>query len=382
MGEMFQYKLWLPILLLLATGTPYAMPLYFSPLESECRETGMAFTNDAHFLTLNMLADEDRYYTQGLHFFWADSPRKLSDAWTPIRNLGEHLNASLVSTHIRLGQDVFTPNDIQAAPPLVTDDRPFVGWSHLDVGQRIYFNQGSHAARLHLQANLGLVGPASFADVTQIEFHRIRRQTASRPELDPDPSAGWSKQLGSKGFPGHAQFVVNYGWSIFSETYTHKMGGPSKIGTDPKIGMDIGAESEADFGSLYGNMGVALQLRAGRMTRSVYFPMPNGNGKSWEAFGFVRSEIKTVGWNQVLTGGNSHQVSISNGLWQNELGLALRGALPFPELSLTGSLWSRETNSNPIQPFQPGHTDYRPELQARSRWMDHGFGTVRLAWYW
>jgi hypothetical protein len=346
------------------------MPLQFSPVESEGQQAGIAFTNDAHFLTLNMLADEDRYYTQGLHFFWAGSPSRLADAWTPIQKLGEHLNASLVSTHIRLGQEVFTPNDIQVVPPLVADDRPFVGWSHLDVGQRLYFNQRNHASRLHLQLNLGLVGPASFADVTQIEFHRIRRQTASRPELDPDPSAGWAQQFGAHGFPGQAQIVVHHGWSIFDENFT------------PMMGMDIGAETEAEFGTLYGNVGVALQVRAGRMTRSVYLPMPNGNGKSWEAFGYVRSEIKAVGWNQVLTGANNHKVSISNWLWQNEFGMALRGASPLPEISLTWSLWSRETKAKPEQPFQSGHTDYRPELQARSRWMDHGFGTVRLAWFW
>jgi hypothetical protein len=69
-------------------------------------------------------------------------------------------------------------------------------------------------------------------------------------------------------------------------------------------------------------------------------------------------------------------------LLQNELGLALRGPSPLPEISLTLSMWSRETRRKPEQPFQPGHTDYRPELQARDPWFDHGFGTIRLVWHW
>ncbi len=330
----------------------------------------MSFSNDAHYLTLGLLADEDRYYSQGLHLFWNSAPHSPTGASGPVRRLSEALQAKWISSHIRLGQEIFTPNDIRAASPLVSNDRAFAGWTHLDWGQRFYFHQGNRPARLHLQINLGVVGPASLAEEVQIGFHRMRRQTSSHPELDPDPSAGWDAQYYSEGFPLKTQFILNHALSFY------------EFRNRQQVGFDFGGEGLFDFGNLYGHAGIALQARAGRLMRSLYLPMPEGNQKSWEAFGFARTEIKAVAWNGVLTGAQSHNVTRSPWLWQNEFGAALRGPSPLPELSLTLSMWSRETKSKPTQPFQPGHIDYRPDLQNRSPWFDHGFGTVRLAWYW
>jgi hypothetical protein len=357
-------------LLGLAVALTWAMPPQLSPLESESRSAGLAFSNDAHYFTLGLIADEDRYYSQGLQVFWNGAPQNLSHLPPLLRRLGETLHADRVSNHVRLRQEIFTPNDLRASPPLVSDDRPFAGWTHVDLSQRFYFQGEGRPRRLHLQINVGVVGPASLADEVQIEFHRLRRQNSSHPELDPDPSEGWAAQVQAQGFPVRFQLFGNHAISLFD--FRHH----------PYWGVNLGGEGQWDVGPLYGHAGLALELRAGRMTRSLYRPMPSGNQTSWEAFGFYRSESKIVGWNRILTGGQSNQVKPALLVWQHEIGAAMRAPAPFPEISLSWSLWSRETQSQPSQPFQPGHIDYRPDLQNRSPLFDHGFGTVRLVWFW
>ncbi len=353
----------------LACRPTLAMPSDFDPQAAEARQAGLTFANDARVFTWGLFLDEDRYYSQGLHGFWSGLPHGLAETWLPLHAFGDIVAANAVMSMVRFGQDLFTPNDLRVTPPLIPDDRPFCGWTHLDLAERFYFNQGQNSARLHVQVDLGVVGPASLGKEVQTWYHAKRRLTSSHPELDPDPSLGWAHQYGA-GFPGRTQLALNYARAL-----------PSLHASQLFL-VESGTEADLNAGTLYGSLGIAAQIRAGWMTRSLYTPQLQRPTSEWEAFAFARTEAKAIGWNQIVTGEPSTQVSLARFTWQHSFGWILRGPNPWPEMSLSWSLWSRETEAKPIQPFQVGHTDYRPELQDRDAWFDHGFGTLKLAWLW
>ncbi len=371
-GRRCIFRLFFPACFVLAPlfTTLWAMPSEFGAQESDSRQAGFAFSNDAQILTLGLFQDEDRYYSQGLAGFWIGKPQPLKNCAMPIQWIGQKLNSKFTASSLRFGQELFTPNDLRMTAPAIKDERPFLGWAHLDFGQRYYMQFGDRPGRLHIQLNLGVVGPGSFGKELQVWYHEMRRQTSPRPELDPDPSAGWDMQYGSDGFPGRFQFSVNQGIGLVKQRFENRMG------------LDFGAETFLNAGALFGYVGFVAQIRSGMLTRSLYEPQWDGNHLGWEAFAFARSEINGVGWNSAITGAAGSEVRLARVTLQNEFGIVLKGPKPLPELSVSWSMWSRETEENPKQPFQSGHVDYRSYLQSRSPWFDHGFGTVRLVWLW
>ncbi len=356
--------------LLLLPQIILAMPSELASQESESRQAGIYFANDAQLLTLGLLSDEDRYFSQGVHVFWMNAPHTVQASWKPIHWIGEKLNAENTASSFRFGQDIFTPNDLSMSSSPILDDRPFLGWTHLDLAQRFYGQLGIKATRLILQMDIGLVGPLSFGKDVQVWYHEKRRATSTHPELDPDPSKGWDRQYGKNGFPSRFQVITNYGIDILNRKYGNI------------FGINLGAETFINVGTLYGILGLIAQSRLGLMTRDFYQPQIDGNYNGWEGFIFTRTEVNAVGWNKVLTGEPSSEVKIAPLLLKHELGILFRGPSPIPELSFSLSFWSRETLNNPREPFQLEHTDYRPYLQVRGPWFDHGFGTVRLVWLW
>jgi hypothetical protein len=357
-------------LICIGFGVSVAMPTAFSSQAAESLRAGFLVSNDAKFLTLGLLLDEDRYYSQGIHLFWSNSPHEIFHSSGPIGAMGKALGSQQAASGIRFGQDIFTPNDLRVVPPLIADDRPFLGWTHLDLLENFYRVHGQSPTRLQLEIDLGVVGPASLGKEIQTWWHENRRQSSSHPELDPDPSAGWTAQYGKKDFPGRAQVALNYAMAL-----------PAlKLGN--RFSLESGTEAGTNVGFLYGYVETAVQIRVGWMTRSMYLSQPQGNRYGWEGFVFLRENLQAVGWNEVLTGGNSSEVKAANFVLQQEIGWVIRAPFPGPELAWTWSLWSRETIRNPKEPFQPGHIDYRERLLARSPWFDHGFGTVGLTWAW
>jgi hypothetical protein len=268
-----------------------------------------------------------------------------------------------------LGQEIFTPNDLRMTIP-VKDDRPFCGWTHLDMSQRFYWQNKKIKARLHAELTLGIIGPASLGKQVQAGWHDIRRQSSSHPELDPDPSQGWSRQLGDKDFPGQCQVKLNYA-TAFPPLYEYE-----------SYRIESGTEAGLNAGSLYGNLEIGLQFRAGKLTRKMNQVQLTGNKSGWESYVFGQTKVLVNGWNAVLNGGPSTEVELARVTLQHELGYGLRFPHPWPELGLSISLWSRETAQSSRKPFHNDHVDYRPKLQNRSTGFDHGFGTLRVTWQW
>lgn len=347
----------------------YCMPWNNLSGEADAAGVGVSMDNDARYFTLVGL-DEDRYYSQGLRIFWSGKPQNISSAKGLNLKVGKVLNATYTAYRIGLSQEVFTPNDLMATPPMIVDDRAFAGWTHLDLGERFYFGWKNMPARLTTEISVGFVGPASKADDVQIWFHDQRRKTSDKPELDPDPTIGWQNQYAQRGIPYRLQLNLYQGVR------------PIHIRNKNAIDFDLGLESGLRAGHLYGQVFTAAEIRAGRLSRSMYSPLPEGNTKEWEVFMFGKSRIVAVGWNEIINGKNDSEVELARLLWQNELGFTIGGPKYVPDLSWALHIWSRETANNPTDPFQQGHIDYRPELQDRNALFDHAFGTFQLSWNW
>ncbi len=93
-------------------------------------------------------------------------------------------------SRLRVGQQIYTPNDISQSN-LIVDDRPYAGWAYvsLDLVQEKLDTRAQDLRRDRQRAiglTLGLVGPDSGAGSVQRRFHRLGGFTT--PE-------GWHNQL-------------------------------------------------------------------------------------------------------------------------------------------------------------------------------------------
>jgi hypothetical protein len=142
------------------------------------------------------LAGTDRYYTNGMALTYGtrgDAPGAIDWFFKP---RGEFLCAdSKADCHRHvvhaLAQQMFTPSDISKPQPL-TDDRPYAGWLYLSTAVHADLRKGHGCGAFGdcvndtLELQLGVVGPASLADRTQITWHAL--YGLQRPN-------GWANQI-------------------------------------------------------------------------------------------------------------------------------------------------------------------------------------------
>lgn len=83
-----------------------------------------------------------------------------------------------------LGQQIFTPSDIERSD-LVVGDRPYAGWLYTSIGL-LTDHRGSSRHVDKFELVLGVVGPDSFAEDTQRFVHKI---------TDSEIARGWDNQL-------------------------------------------------------------------------------------------------------------------------------------------------------------------------------------------
>jgi len=138
----------------------------------------------------------DRHYTNGVRAsFLSPEDRNYPEA---IARLWDRLPLPVDRDHRRiefaLGQSMFTPEDI-GRTDLIRDDRPYAGWLYGSMALLSY-EEGDNADLESLELDLGVVGPASLAEQTQIKWHAL---IGTR-----DPR-GWDNQLDNE--PG---FVLSY----------------------------------------------------------------------------------------------------------------------------------------------------------------------------
>ncbi len=120
-------------------------------------------------------AHSDRYYTQGLKLLYLggdnDTPGWVKKTADAIPAWGIHVQAD--DFGYMLGQDIYTPVNLQASS-LISTDRPYGGWLYTGVVLQRRGTVGDLAIPVmeDFEVNLGITGRPSLAEAAQENFHR------------------------------------------------------------------------------------------------------------------------------------------------------------------------------------------------------------------
>ena len=191
--------------------------LCFIASVSNCQPFTKAITivsqNDSYLFT-----GQDRYYTGGLLIKF-DKRIKAT-------------NKYIKTTRWELGQLIFTPYS-GFAPVQELHDRPFAGALFLKKT-----NTYSFSARkiLSVSAMTGVIGPASYAQQTQIKLHKL---------LHFYQPAGWEYQI--KNEPGIG-IGADYSWLLASD-----------------VKFDISVTHSLNLSNIFSNVGTSIMFRVGKL---------------------------------------------------------------------------------------------------------------------
>lgn len=206
-----------------------------------------------------------------------------------------------------LGQSIFTPDDITIRE-LVPDDRPYAGWLYAGVG----LESVGEGFRDNMEINLGVVGPASFAEDVQTTWHEWFG--FRRPQ-------GWDNQLRNE--PG-IQINLERKWRAW------------KPDRDDIFDTDMAYHVGVGLGNIITQAAVGMTLRIGHDLRDDYAPprirpsLPGSDhfiSRGW--FGwylFAGVEARAVAHNIFLDGNSfrdSHSVDKKNVVADFQAGVAI-----------------------------------------------------------
>jgi len=259
----------------------------------------------------------DKHYTQGLHIglLWPDETapwptRPLT--WVPDLGLA---NATR-QYGLRIGQDMYTPVNLTAPNPSLTD-RPYAGWLFLGF---IRDDRGTLAndipTRDHLELDLGVVGPASLASNAQVWWHDI---------IGSYSPVGWSHQLHNEpGFliSGDRQLKI---W---------------ETGTDRFLQVQFLPHAGVDLGNIQTSLRLGPQFRLGHNIPDEFAKTP-APVHGWYIFSGVDGRF--VGYNEFLDGNafqHSRSVAKEPAVLEVHAGLAV--VLGHTEISYTYNYLNKE----------------------------------------
>lgn len=212
---------------LLALALALTMPALARAEEPDDGLASFVLEND-------LFAGFDDDYTNGIQMSYMSGPDLMPD-W--VHEAAEMLpfypKGGAVRATLALGQSMYTPADITLRDP-PEDDRPYAGWLYVSAG--LIAENGAALDQLQLQ--VGVVGPASFADEAQSFIHSVRNL---------DEPRGWSHQL--KNEPG---IVLTYQHSNRAFASTELFG--FAVDATPHFGGAVGNVFT------YLNAGVTLRL--------------------------------------------------------------------------------------------------------------------------
>jgi lipid A 3-O-deacylase len=139
-------------------------------------DTYVSLTVDNDFF-----AGYDQHYTNGLQLAFPVNRATLPEA---IRSLPPFRWSAEPRFTFAVGQRIYTPNDKSRAVPDPLD-RPYGGCLYALADVRT----STGPAVDSVQASVGVIGPASFAEQTQNAYHRM---------IGSDQAQGWDTQLDNK----------------------------------------------------------------------------------------------------------------------------------------------------------------------------------------
>ena len=252
----------------------------------------------------------DKHYSQGLHLglLWPDE-----NAPWPMRPLTWLPDFGIAgATHkygLRIGQDMYTPVDLNAQNPSLTD-RPYAGWLFLGF---IRDDRGTVAngipARDHLEVDLGVVGSDSLVSDTQIWWHKLIGS------LPPD---GWRYEINNE--PG---FLINFDRQL-------------KIwdtGSDRFLQAQLLPHAGFNLGNIQTSLRLGPQFRLGHNIPDEFTKTPELK-HGWYVFSAVDGRF--VGYNEFLDGNafqSSRSVAKEPAVFEVHAGLVL--VLGHTEISYT-----------------------------------------------
>lgn len=255
--------------------------------------------SDTDFLTFTIENDNfgngsDKNYTSGVRLTYFDYGAKpagfadILDRYVPTFKINE-----TTSTYYSFGQNLYTPENIQARTP-DPNDRPYAAFLYVSAGLTSLTD--NHVD--DLEATIGIVGPWALGEQTQKFIHKV---------LEADDPSGWNHQLRNE--PG-----LILSWQRqWPESYTVDIDGLT-FRAAPHTGVTLGNVYT------YGSGGLSFQLTPAQykwqsnplrvrpaIPGSGYFSVPE-NQFAWSLFAGV--EGRAVGHN-IFLDGNTFQDSPS-----------------------------------------------------------------------
>ncbi len=196
-----------------------------------------------------LLKRDDGFYTSGNQLsartVWNSSTHSIAYGW-------------------QIGQDLYTASDIKLSPErILAIDHPYAGWLYLGVFKE-FADVSGRGGRLGL--DLGCLGPCAGGEWTQTNLHRLLKQ--------PLPQ-GWSTELQQEWGA-----VVSGEWS------------PGRLELNPA--MDLSPRLKGHFGNIFTDASLESTLRFGQLNRMA---------QQASNYGFLRAEIKAIGYDATLQGG-------------------------------------------------------------------------------
>ncbi|ELR65694.1 hypothetical protein C942_00779 [Photobacterium marinum] len=221
-----------------------ALSALFSPLTQAYHSGSVSFSIDN-----DGIVGTDQNYTNGIFLeFNSSSTTKLEViAPRPIKDIATLLpldSNTFKGWNVRLGQQMWTPEDIEQPEP-VEDERPYTGLLFLESG--IY--QYSPELVDKYTAMIGVVGPNSFAEQGQKFIHDL---------IGSDEPKGWDYQIEN-------QVVFNLGYQAHRLMKRNEVDGP--LGLE---GTDISAVGRINAGNFQSEVAIGSIARWGNNLESNF----------------------------------------------------------------------------------------------------------------
>lgn len=205
-----------------------------------------------------------------------------------------------------IGQQIFTPRNIEAAAPIATD-RPFAGYLYGGVywqRQADYHRRDDASVFDHFEINLGVVGPSSLAEDTQKWVH---------DNFQGDNPNGWDNQLRDE---LAVQFYYRRKWRFDAGACSLPLLGDVKGQLIPQAGIALGSVHRyAEAGVTYRiGFGLPDDFGPGRINdlrSATAMHDAENRPQGWAWYAWVRAGGRYVEHNTFLDGSNHRNPSPS-----------------------------------------------------------------------
>jgi len=174
----------------------------------------------------DVFAGSDQNYTSGIRIAYA-SPMGPSHPLESIARALPFLGGPKRVTY-SLGQQLYTPRDISATQPILTDE-PYAGYLYVGIGiESEPPRERGPRILTSVELQVGIVGPAALGEQTQHAAHKI---------FNSDEANGWDNQL--KNEPALNLFY-DRAWIGWYETRIGEAGSGYGIDLSPHVGAALG----------------------------------------------------------------------------------------------------------------------------------------------